>query len=260
MKWMCVSTAPAVTILPSPAMISVVCADDDVDTRLDVRVAGLADRGDASVPDADVGLDDAPVIDDQRVGDDRIHCAFRTRGLRLPHAVADHLAAAELHFLAVGGEVAFHLDDELGVREAHAIARRWSEHVRVRAAREPMSHGCSPRGAQSSGPMTCPIEPEHATHPAQRHERDFARLSGLEADGRPRRNVQPVAAGLAAVEGERRIGFGEVEVRADLHRAVAAVGDRQRDGLRPGVELDVACRRENLSGNHRAASSDQRIG
>ena len=44
-------------------------ADGDGDVGLDVRVAGLADGGDAPVLEADVGLDDAPVVDDQRVGD-----------------------------------------------------------------------------------------------------------------------------------------------------------------------------------------------
>ena len=44
-------------------------ADGDGDVRLDVRVAGLADAGDAAVLEADVGFDDAPVVDDQRVGD-----------------------------------------------------------------------------------------------------------------------------------------------------------------------------------------------
>ena len=34
-------------------------ADDDVDAGLDVGIAGLADGGDAAVPEADVGLDDA---------------------------------------------------------------------------------------------------------------------------------------------------------------------------------------------------------
>ena len=47
-------------------------ADDDRDARLDVRVAGLADAGDAAVLQADVGLDDAPMVDDQRVGDDGV--------------------------------------------------------------------------------------------------------------------------------------------------------------------------------------------
>jgi hypothetical protein len=36
-------------------------ADDDGHAGLDVRVAGLADGGDAAVLEADVGLDDAPV-------------------------------------------------------------------------------------------------------------------------------------------------------------------------------------------------------
>ena len=35
----------------------------------------------------------------------------------LPHAVADHLAAAELHLLAIGGEILLDLDEELGVGE-----------------------------------------------------------------------------------------------------------------------------------------------
>jgi hypothetical protein len=37
--------------------------DDDVDARLGVRIAGLADARDAAVANADVGLDDAPVIE-----------------------------------------------------------------------------------------------------------------------------------------------------------------------------------------------------
>ena len=56
---------------------------------------------DAAVLDADVGLDDAPVIDDQRIGDDECRRLSRGGALALAHAVADHLAAAELHFLAV---------------------------------------------------------------------------------------------------------------------------------------------------------------
>ena len=54
-------------------------ADDDGHARLDVGIAGLADRGDAAVLDADVGLDDAPVIEDQRVGDDGVDRALARR-------------------------------------------------------------------------------------------------------------------------------------------------------------------------------------
>ena len=79
-------------------------ADDDVHARLHVRVAGLADGRDALAAQADVGLDDAPVVDDQRIGDDAVHRVARAGAvdaLALAHAVADGLAAAELDFLAV---------------------------------------------------------------------------------------------------------------------------------------------------------------
>ena len=108
-------------------------ADDDIDAGLHVGIAGLADLGDAAVGDRDIGLDDAPVVDDQRVGDDGVDRALGLRRLRLAHAVADHLAAAEFHFLAVDGEVAFDLDDQVGVGEAHAVAGGRAEHVGIGA-------------------------------------------------------------------------------------------------------------------------------
>ena len=126
-------------------------ADDDVDARLHVRVAGLADPGDAAVRDPDVGLDDAPVIDDQRVGDHGVDRALGLASLRLAHAVADHLAAAELHLLAVDGEVALDLDDQLGVGQAHAVAGGGAEHVGIGASGD--------AGHQSSAPMTSPRKP-----------------------------------------------------------------------------------------------------
>ncbi len=52
-------------------------ADDDGHARLDVRIAGLADGVDLAVLEADVGLHDAPVIEDQRIGDDGIDRALR---------------------------------------------------------------------------------------------------------------------------------------------------------------------------------------
>src|SRR3546814_16256952 len=50
--------------------------------------------------------------------------------LALAHAVTDHLAAAELHFLAVSGEVLFDLDPQLGIGQAHLVANGGAEHVR----------------------------------------------------------------------------------------------------------------------------------
>ncbi len=77
-------------------------ADHDVDAGLHIRIAALADADDAAVLQPDVGLDDAPVINDQRIGDDGVD-DLRGDALALSHAVANHLAAAELHFLAVDG-------------------------------------------------------------------------------------------------------------------------------------------------------------
>ncbi len=56
--------------------------------------------------------------------------------LPLPHAVADHLAAAELHLLAIGGEILLDLDEKLGVGEPHPVAGGGAEHVGVGGAGE----------------------------------------------------------------------------------------------------------------------------
>ena len=115
-------------------------ADDDVDAGLDVGVAGLADAGDLAVLDADVGLDDPPMVDDQRIGDDGVDGALGARDLALAHAVADHLAAAELHLLAVDGEVLLDLDDQLGVGEADPVADGRPEHLGIGGAGNAVGH------------------------------------------------------------------------------------------------------------------------
>ena len=86
---------------------------------------------DFSVLDRDVALHDPPVIKNDRIGDDGIDCALLIRHLRLPHAVADHLATAELHLFAIGGEILLHLDDEIGVGKPYAVADGGTEHVGV---------------------------------------------------------------------------------------------------------------------------------
>ena len=105
--------------------------DDDGDVGLDVGIAGLADGGDAVALQADIGFDDAPVIEDQRVGDDGVDRALPVGDLALPHAVADHLAAAELDLLAVTAEILLHLDDDVGVGEPHPVAGGRTEHLGV---------------------------------------------------------------------------------------------------------------------------------
>ncbi len=105
-------------------------ADTDGHAGLDVRVAGLADGKDAAVLQADVGLDDAPVVDDQRVGDQGVDHLMGEQ-LALALAIADHLAAAELHFFAVDGEVLFDFDEQLGVGQADLVTNGGAVHVGV---------------------------------------------------------------------------------------------------------------------------------
>jgi hypothetical protein len=45
----------------------------------------------------------------------------------------DHLASAEFHLLAIGGEILFDLDDQVGVGEPHAVAGGGPEHVDIGA-------------------------------------------------------------------------------------------------------------------------------
>jgi hypothetical protein len=89
--------------------------DHDVDPGLDVGVAGLADTADAAVADADIGLDDAPVVEDHGIGDYSVDGTVGTGRLPLPHAVADHLAAAELDLLPIDCVITLDLDNEVGI-------------------------------------------------------------------------------------------------------------------------------------------------
>ena len=123
-------------------------ADDDVDAWLGVRIAGLADAGNPAVLEADIGFDDAPVVDDQRIGDHGVHGTLGARGLALAHAVADHLAAAELDLLAIDRPILLDLEDEIGVGQAHAVAHRGAVHVGIGSSADLVGH-------QPSSPMTC---------------------------------------------------------------------------------------------------------
>ena len=127
--------------------------DDDVHSGLHVGVTGFADPADAAVLDPDVGLDDAPVIHDQRVGNHGIHRALGLRPLRLAHAVADHLAAAKFHFLAVNRVVALDFDPQLGIAQPDPVAGGGTVHVRVGAAVD------AAHGRFSSGPMMAARKP-----------------------------------------------------------------------------------------------------
>ena len=128
---------------------------------LDVRIAGLADGGDASTLDADVGLHDSPVVEDDRIRDHGVHHIL-VRQLRLAHAVADHLATAELHLFAVAGVVPLDLDEQLGVGQPDAVARGRAEHFGIGLAGD-LAHAAVPFFdacfASFSLPITWPLKP-----------------------------------------------------------------------------------------------------
>ena len=110
-----------------------------------------------------------------------VSATFASTALRLAHAVADHLAAAELHLLAVDREVLLDLDEELGVGEAHAVAGGGAEHLGIGLPRDifiaslpvrerPIGPAFSATAAgflagagaffaPASAPITCPLKP-----------------------------------------------------------------------------------------------------
>src|SRR5579862_8687460 len=83
-----------------------------IDALHRVRIPGLADLHDSPVANAYVPLHDAPMVDDERVGNHQIERALRAGGTRaLPHAVSNYLAASERDLVAVNREVALDFDD-----------------------------------------------------------------------------------------------------------------------------------------------------
>ena len=132
-------------------------ADDDIDARLHIRVAGLADGRDALALDGDVGLDDAPVIDDHRVGDDEVGGVGRAGAvgaLALAHAVADGLAAAELDLFAVAPRaqrvVGLDLDHQRGIGQPQPVADGGAEHLGIGASSDGGHVRCSPESNRES--------------------------------------------------------------------------------------------------------------
>ncbi|MNS54294.1 hypothetical protein D3C72_870780 [compost metagenome] len=258
------------------------CANGDGHVGLHVGVAGLADCGDAPVLEADVGFDDAPVVDDQRVGDQRVD-HFGSQQLALALAVADDFAATEFHFFAVGGEVVFDFDPQLGVGQAHLVADGGAEHVGVGlsgdfhvSALVDRSHALRGNAAMDAlRPPLCDAErhgmhshaergndqsvevahdpsgkSEHPPMPGVIDQLNLTALPRLKAHRRARRNIQAHATAGGAIEGQRVVGFKKVIVRTDLNWPVAAVGDFQADSAAADVEFDVAGLDLVLARNH----------
>jgi hypothetical protein len=104
-----------------------------------VRVPGSPDAEDASFLDADVGFNDAPVVDDDGVCYDEIEGCVR-RG-RLCHAIADRLSAAERRLIAEHVEVSFDQGVQTRIGKADAVAGGWAVEVGVAFAGDAVTHG-----------------------------------------------------------------------------------------------------------------------
>ena len=99
-------------------------ADDQAigDTILNVRIACLTDGADLSVTNTDIRLDNAPVVNDDRVGDNHVRCSLRSGALGLTLTVPNHLASAEHHLFPVTGVVFLDLGNQIRIAEAQTVA------------------------------------------------------------------------------------------------------------------------------------------
>ena len=134
-------------------------ADDDGDAGLNIRIAGLANGDNMAVLQANIGLHNAPVVNDRGIGDDSIDSTIGPRHLRLAHAITDDLAAAEFHLFAIEGEILFNFDEQLGVREANTIAQCGAKHIGISGAGERGGTKRAHAFASSSLPITSPRKP-----------------------------------------------------------------------------------------------------
>ena len=195
-----------------------------------VGVAGLAERDDPAVLDADVGLHDAPVVQHDRAGDHEVGRALCRGPQRLAHRFADDFAAAE-HRLVAGEsgaatQIVFDLDEQVSVGQPNAVARG-----------RPVERGVSSAGQDRAhdAPAVFAVQTAEAGGDAGAgvgDELDVDRDTGFETHAGPGRHGQAATYRGVAIELQGLIRFGEVEVRTDLHGAVAGVQHGQRDQSR----------------------------
>ena len=186
-----------------------------VDAVGDVGVAGLAERDDPAVADADVALDDAPVVEHDDVGDHEVGRALGARS-SCPGASTRGSSCRRRRppRRRRRSRSSLDLDPEVGVGEADLVADRRAVE-RARSARATILISARRAGAR------------HAARARERHER-------RRRARRPARSAPTSRRGCRAGTRARRrgrtrsagVGLREVEVRADLDRPVAGVHHR----------------------------------
>ena len=240
----------------------------------DARIPGLAESGNAAIPDADIRLVDACGVEDNYRRDDEIRRSpLAAGGGRLSHAVANDLPAAELRLVAVHGRITLDLNDDLGVGEPDAVAGGRSIVRGVCATVQSHAGGwwlvdllrpCLRRcgegahGVQRLLPRDVVVEwavhetiqTDHFPAPPEGDEFHGAAVSGLEADGRACRNIQAHAVGRLALEDQIPVHLEEMAVRTDLHGTVSGVGDLQTTRGAARIELEVRVRQKVFARDH----------
>src|SRR6266849_3212947 len=101
-----------------------------------IGVASFTNLHDTSILNANIAFNDAPVIDNQRVGNDKVERAIRslTRGATaLPHTIANDLASTKSDLVAIHGEIFLYLDQQFGIRQAHTVTCGRAVQVRIRS-------------------------------------------------------------------------------------------------------------------------------
>ena len=88
------------------------------------------------------------------------------------------------------------------------------------------------------GSLGQPRESEQDAASTEVHELHLTGVAGFEAHGQPGRDGQAHAPGRLPVEGQCGVDLEEVVVGTDLDGTVTGVGDPQRGGTTPRVELD----------------------
>ena len=204
---MCVSIAPAVTILPSPAITSVPRPPPDRDP-LHACVSGFPALPIFTIRPSRIpmsALTMPQVIDDQRVGDHQVERAmlgFASGRGALAHAVANHLAAAEGDLVAIDGVIALYFDDQFGVGKPNAVAGGRARKDRRTCGGE-FARSRS-RLPISRVPLTRPLWPYTRSCAAERHQRDFFLFARFKSNRSAGGNIQPHAIGRFAIEYQRR--------------------------------------------------------
>src|SRR4051812_41238998 len=97
-------------------------------------------------------------------------------------------------------------------------------------------------------------ESMHDARASEGDEAHLARLPRLEPHRGAGGDVEATAPGDRAIEGERRVGLGEVVVAADLDRPVAGVRHLELEAVRAGIQLDLARGGEEFAGDHARVS------